>query len=1390
MRTVKTTLVILLVIGLGFMFDAVSDLYADEIMIGTEGGPSTIWFPSLFINQGTSKIRAPHPVFNDSNFFYASLPRGGFDYVFEERQWLDMDVTRYPDILADLDLQCLPMGGIINVFDANDTLIEKFNVGYAWKSDWSGGAVLINDVNFFQGELGNALYLDSPYDDPDSGDVWIANQTHNGYIIGPCAAVPRWKAFSGQDSRKIEFSVRKLNDCANGNDPILTFKLRYTNSDTDTVSYVLTSDDLDTTWQWITFDTDDIEFKSTYAKFWLQWHGNPDAGEVLINKIKYESYRHSCIFDDYSDDIDTDSDHFRNWMERWAVFNRRLCRTMIGWICKEPYPYAFETYRVLADYFDNSVSLNLNFQNVNPVNYTYTAEFPFTNGEDIGDFIDDTDVNALYFDQFCIWWNINRPDSTDWWHWEKSYDGLDELGEVDVQGISIQDAWDEYINGHYYPDEINGFNNHGIRYAAEAARTKGIPLHAGIQSSGWLKWNNDDEVWDIKGFGEPTPRMIKCQGFLAMTFGAKGFLYSYYAPFYSKKDGDYFADPPFSHPRFEYMNGASCSGLVTLCQDTSDKDDHLMEEVDLFAAASMLYMLEDQTWERDGFELGWLWESPKWDAAKEFNDYIHSIDATLARLRWNYSECAAEAENEDIDFVHNITSKDSVLFGQEWAWTTDLRSNTWVQVGTFTSNSIRYFALVNRRCYGDGSVHGHDDRTVNCELHIAPYNHQFTVRDVATGDIVASGIGDDIDFQYWLKPAEGRLFMVMDNFVNYGGNFDSDTTISGVVFIDTTIYVNVAARLTISPGAQIMFSDEGKLIVNGALTAIGKPDSTGDSTIVFTCLNSDKDGLVKLMGSSGDSLIHCKFTHLEKGLNISKSTGNSTYIENSEFSYCKEEGIFASGGNITIENCNVHNNGSDGGYFYNCYACIDSSTFQRSKKSGLYVYNVDASSYIKHSDFNLNATSTGMGPQAGVRYFGCSPKFLKSASSFNGGYGIYGANGSYPILYSSTENAANITTDNSDHETYWDNSYPILDYGHNNFNTEDDTIIYITGTTLDTFFAQRNYWGSDDPDTTLPLVYGPNTVIYTPTDGAGQYGMLEREEIGNLLLDPDPGNRISENSLQAQNDLRNALAVEDEHPREAIDEYRRIIIRHPGSAAAPVALDRLFWLIRRQFEGDERDNQLSDFNRYSDNLARTCPARGLAWKARRIALWAMAALHRYDEAIRGFEEIVRNHDCLADSIFAVIDIGTLHLEAEEWRRRDPQNRQQAVPGRYSELCPADFPTHREHTDELLAMLTGDAYKSPPMIPEDYFLAQNYPNPFNATTKIRYGLPEDGLVRIAIYDLMGRRVRTLLNESMRAGYHTMIWDGKTSTGTQVSSGLYFYRIQAGRFTKVKKMTMMK
>jgi len=94
------------------------------------------------------------------------------------------------------------------------------------------------------------------------------------------------------------------------------------------------------------------------------------------------------------------------------------------------------------------------------------------------------------------------------------------------------------------------------------------------------------------------------------------------------------------------------------------------------------------------------------------------------------------------------------------------------------------------------------------------------------------------------------------------------------------------------------------------------------------------------------------------------------------------------------------------------------------------------------------------------------------------------------------------------------------------------------------------------------------------------------------------------------------------------------------------------------------------------------------------------------------------------------------------------------------------------------------------VPASYSLRQNYPNPFNPSTVITYAMQERQHVTLTVYNLLGEEIATLVSGVQNAGVHSLEWNGRTSEGHALTSGIYFVRIQAGSFSDVRKMMLLK
>jgi hypothetical protein len=103
----------------------------------------------------------------------------------------------------------------------------------------------------------------------------------------------------------------------------------------------------------------------------------------------------------------------------------------------------------------------------------------------------------------------------------------------------------------------------------------------------------------------------------------------------------------------------------------------------------------------------------------------------------------------------------------------------------------------------------------------------------------------------------------------------------------------------------------------------------------------------------------------------------------------------------------------------------------------------------------------------------------------------------------------------------------------------------------------------------------------------------------------------------------------------------------------------------------------------------------------------------------------------------------------------------------------------------LSTITSVKQPKPPAIPASFDLQQNYPNPFNPSTIIRYGLPLRSQVALNIYNTLGQQVATLVNRNEEAGYHSVRFDG-----SNLASGVYFYRLQAGTYVETRKLLLLR
>jgi hypothetical protein len=172
-------------------------------------------------------------------------------------------------------------------------------------------------------------------------------------------------------------------------------------------------------------------------------------------------------------------------------------------------------------------------------------------------------------------------------------------------------------------------------------------------------------------------------------------------------------------------------------------------------------------------------------------------------------------------------------------------------------------------------------------------------------------------------------------------------------------------------------------------------------------------------------------------------------------------------------------------------------------------------------------------------------------------------------------------------------------------------------------------------------------------------------------------------------------------------------------------------------------------------------------------------------------QIVLENTNMNDTLQISLDDGSLNINRTSsyrigangvlgwYNRADPNYTTPYTPTYYNLLISAN-----------IASPITDVERISNILPTSYMLSQNYPNPFNPATNIEYSIPEKGIVKLQIFDILGRVVATLVDDVQDAGVYHSTWIGKTNNGIAASSGVYFYRLQSGNFSKTERMLLLK
>lgn len=610
----------------------------------------------------------------------------------------------------------------------------------------------------------------------------------------------------------------------------------------------------------------------------------------------------------------------------------------------------------------------------------------------------------------------------------------------------------------------------------------------------------------------------------------------------------------------------------------------------------------------------------------------------------------------------------------------------------------------------------------------------------------------------WTTGSAAPYSINISPFQSYSGTIGA-TTWSGSVSVSSTVTVNSGATLTISPSTVATFASGACLTVNGTLSAVG----TSSNLITFTFPGS---GGIFLSGSGANG----------STLNYVNVSGGDIEPQN------------CSG--ITIENCRLQ------GATYGINAYVASGTIQADTIiNPLYGLKFITSSFSCFQNV-INKTSAQSSSKGITCQSGSNGTFYQN-DIHNFYYGMYATSSSSPDL-SHVANACcppywNNRITNSYYGLYANSSSwpslggPVSTSGYNSLHDNTKNIYFSSGGQL---YACNTYWGVyPDPTGTFTLGSG-STVVYT----------------GALQSDPWSGRPLPSLQAPVGVNINTKLVSTKGSPKETEAEMNAgIVSTDPG--------DSLYSGIELREEGKFKDAAnffLSYLGRHrNDQRAST-------------ELYNCYSNETSDQVTKYFESLPSSPSQDNNFLLSYLYLRQGNIKSAKqvnnsvvsknpgttWSAKAKLNNFYLA--LFSENKPdaaltilKDVQSHPELTTSEELSLAEDALRNyldpatgkmpytnylPPSIsalPTQDGLMTNYPNPFNPTTMIAYNLPKGGHVTLKVYDILGREVRTLVNEDQDGGVHFANFDG-----SRCASGVYFYRLTAPGINQVRKMLLTK
>ncbi len=768
--------------------------------------------------------------------------------------------------------------------------------------------------------------------------------------------------------------------------------------------------------------------------------------------------------------------------------------------------------------------------------------------------------------------------------------------------------------------------------------------------------------------------------------------------------------------------------------------------------------------------LGYSYDENKWNGIAALNQTIaDTIVPVLAQLKWGAAYSINDGQPIS-GIVNSIT-------------TGDPSDSTYVELGLFNDASgNNYFILVNRRTDSTQA------RAVTVNFSLPSGN--WAISDVSSHNtwIVAS----NGSFTDQIAAGEGKLYKVVP------AAFGS-TTFTG------NVTVEAGGTMTVNPGATLTIGGGLSIVVNGDLNASG----TSSQPITFTSSSGDWNGITFTNSSTGN-LQDCTISYASSPVIIDTAnvTINGCTINNSSF-YGGNGNTAAAiqvwDANPTIENtaidgesdswngvrfgngsigtmtgCTVQNLGEGNGIVIQGGS---SPSILSSRITGNYYYGVIANTdgtgdpVIEGDYIDSNGIVGGSKYYQGILFIN-STGHVNLDTVSNSNVGIY----CYDYCTASSGQAGeNIIIDNNYGIGAFDYSSPVFGHAIGNppvtydgtcnqiYNNATDNLYAVNNSSIE---AEYNWWGA-----------------YPPSDGFYADGTSSLDYT-NSLTSPNACPASGSPTIAANTAFTSTAATPvqmgmwDEnagHWKRAAAEYEGILKDTASIIEKRYALERLY----NVFRASKDTTMISTFQTLADSASQ------LSSMAQEILTGVYLGAGRFSDAENLANELIAQHpgtEIAKDQLIILASLdqynqsyGTLSSTALAELKSEVASTTDAGLIAALTMGPVNASSSTPVSQNKEIAPGKDSTSSAPLKLE----LGNYPNPFNPTTVIKYEIPKETHVTITVFDILGRKVETLVNGNETAGIHEVTFDG-----SRFASGVYFYRLQSGSTFLQKKMVLIK